>query len=75
MYYKDVVLKKLKKKYKKRRLKHIRLLHDKAPSYNTAIVAAFLKKEKSNCFASPQAPSCYLIYFFFQLKLPLKFGK
>jgi hypothetical protein len=36
-YYKDVVLKKLKKYYQKRRpvtgLKHIRLLHDNAPAH------------------------------------------
>jgi hypothetical protein len=42
-YYKDVVLKKLKKYYKK---------HDNAPAHTFAIVSAILKKE-SNCFASP----------------------
>ena len=56
-YYKDVVLKKLKKYYQKRRpatgFKHVRLLHDNAPAQTSAIVTAFLKKEKSNCFASP----------------------
>ena len=55
-YYKDVVLKKLKKYYQKRRpatgFKHVRLLHDNAPAHTSAIVTAFLKKE-SNCFASP----------------------
>jgi hypothetical protein len=56
-YYKDVVLKKLKKYYKKRRpvtgFKHIRLLHDNAPAHTSAIVSAFFKKRKSSCFASP----------------------
>ena len=49
-YYKDVVLKKLKKYYQKRRpatgFKHARLLHDNAPAHTFAIVTAFLKKEK-----------------------------
>ena len=49
-YYKDVVLKKLKKYYQKRRLatgfKHVRLLHDNAPAHTPAIVTAFLKKAK-----------------------------
>jgi hypothetical protein len=49
-YYKDVILKKLKKYYKKRRpvtgLKHILLLHGNAPAHTSAIVSAFLKKEK-----------------------------
>ena len=49
-YYKDVVLKKLKKYYQKRRpatgFKHVRLLHDNAPAHASAIVTAFLKKEK-----------------------------
>ena len=48
-YYKDVELKKLKK-YQKRRpatgLKHVRLLHDNAPAHTSAVVTAFLKKEK-----------------------------
>ena len=56
-YYKDVVVKKLKKYYQKRRpatgFKHVRLLHDSAPAHTSAIVTAYLKKEKSNCFASP----------------------
>ena len=47
-YYKDVVLKKLKKYYQKRRpatgFKHVRLLHDNAPAHTSAIVTAFLKK-------------------------------
>ena len=50
-YYKDVVLKKLKKYYQKRRpatgFKHVRLLHDNAPLIpQSAIVSAFLKKKK-----------------------------
>ena len=49
-YYKDVVLKKLKKYYQKRRpatgFKHVRLLHDNASAHTSAIVTAFLKKEK-----------------------------
>ena len=51
-YYKDVVLKKLKKYYQKRRpatgFKHVRLLHDNAPAHTSAIVTEFW-----NCFASP----------------------
>ena len=50
-YYKDVVLKKLKKYYQKRRpatgFKPVRLLHDNAPAHTSAI------ERKSNCFASP----------------------
>lgn len=56
-YYKDVVLKKLKKYYKKRRpvtgFKHIRLLHDNAPAHTSAIVSAFLKKEKVTVLPQP----------------------
>ena len=44
-YYKDVVLKKLKKYYQKRRpaigFKHVRLLHDNAPAHTSAILTAF----------------------------------
>ena len=47
-YYKDVVLKKLKKYNQKRRpatgFKHV--LHDNAPAHTSAMVTAFLKKEK-----------------------------
>ena len=46
-----------KKYYQKRRhvtgFKHIRLLHGNVPAYASEIVTAFLKKEKSYCFASP----------------------
>ena len=59
-YYKDVVLKKLKKYCQKRRpatgFKHVRLLHDNAPAHTSAIVTALLKKRKSNCLASPPPP-------------------
>ena len=44
-YYKDVVLKKLKKYYQKRcpatGFKHVRLLHDNAPAHTSAIVKHF----------------------------------
>ena len=56
-YYKDVVLKKLKKYYQKRRpatgFKHVRLLHDNAPAHTSAIVTAFLKKEKVTVLPPP----------------------
>ena len=57
-YYKDVVLKKLKKYYQKRRpatgFKHVRLLHDNAPSYLRNSYGVF-EERKSNCFA-PRIP-------------------
>ena len=56
-YYKDVVLKKLKKYYQKRHpatgFKHVRLLHDNAPAHTSAIVTAFLKKEKATVLPHP----------------------
>ena len=56
-YYKDVVLKKLKKYYQKRRpangFKHVSLLHDNAPANTSAIVTAFLKKEKVTVLPHP----------------------
>ena len=56
-YYKDVVLKKLKKYYQKRRpatgFKHVHLLHDNAPAHTSAIVTAFLKKEKVTVLPHP----------------------
>ena len=56
-YYKDVVLKKLKKYYEKRRpatgFKHVRLLHDNAPAHTSTIVTAFLKKEKGSVLPHP----------------------
>ena len=59
-YYKDVVLKKLKKYYQKRRpatgFKHVRLLHDNAPAHTSAILSAILKKEKVTVWPHPPAP-------------------
>ena len=58
-YYKDVVLKKLKKYYQKRcpatGFKHVRLLHDNAPAHTStsAIVTVFLKKEKVTVLPHP----------------------
>ena len=56
-YYKDVVLKKLKKYYQKQRpatgFKHVRLLHDNAPAHTSATVTAFLKKEKVTVLPHP----------------------
>ena len=56
-YYKDVVLKKLKKYYQKRRpaisFKHVRLLHDNALAHTSAIITAFLKKEKVTVLPHP----------------------
>jgi hypothetical protein len=69
-YYKDVLLKKLKKYYKKRRtvtgFKHIRLLHDNAPAHTSAIVLMFLKKEKVTVLPhsySPDLAPCDFILF------------
>ena len=69
-YYKDVVLKKLKKYYQKRRpatgFKHVRLLHDNAPGHTSAIVTAFFEERKSNCFAStPVFPRPCPMWFLF----------
>ena len=56
-YYKDVVLKRLKKYYEKQRLaigfKHVRLLHENAPAHTSAIVTAFMKKEKVTVLPHP----------------------
>ena len=56
-YYKEVVLKKLKKYYQKRcpatGFKHVRLLHDNAPAHTSAIVTAFLKKENVTVLPHP----------------------
>ena len=56
-YYKDVVLKKLKKYYQKRcpatGFKHVHLLHDNAPAHTSTIVTAFLKKEKVTVLPHP----------------------
>jgi transposase len=73
-YYKDVVLKKLKKYYKKRHpvtgFKHIRLLHDNAPAHTSAIVLTFLKKEKVTILPyPPYSPDLAPCDFFLFLKL------
>ena len=66
-YYKDVVLKKLKKYYQKRRpatgFKHVRLLHDNAPAHTSSIV---FEERKSNCFASPSVfpRPCHMWFLF-----------
>ena len=56
-YYKDIVLKKLKKNYQKRGpttgFKHVRLLHDNAPAHTSAIVMTFLKKDKITVLPNP----------------------
>ena len=69
-YYKDVVLKKLKKYYQKRRpatgFKHVRLLHDNAPAHTSAIVMAFLKKEKVTVWPHPPVfPRPWPMWFLF----------
>ena len=73
-YYKDVVLKKLKKDYQKRRpatgFKHVSLLHDNAPAHTSAIVTAFLKKEKVTVLPhSPYSPDLAPCDFFLFPKL------
>ena len=59
-YYKDVVLKKLKKYYQKLRpatgFEHVRLLYDNAPSSYLRNSYGFFEERKSNCFASPPPP-------------------
>ena len=59
-YCKHVVLKKLKNYYQKWRpatgFKHVRLLHDNAPAHTSAIVTAFLKKEKVTVLPHPPPP-------------------
>ena len=68
-YYKDVVLKKLKKYYQKRRpatgFKHVRLLHDNAPAHTSAIVTAFLKKKKVTVLPHPPYSPDLAPYDFF----------
>ena len=73
-YYKDIVLKKLKKYYQKRcpaiGFKHVRLLHDNAPAHTSAIVTAFLKKEKVTVLPHPPySPDLAPCDFFLFLKL------
>ena len=49
-YYKDVVLRKLKKYYQKQHwvtgFKHVQFLHDKAPAHTSAIVTNVFQKER-----------------------------
>ena len=72
-YYKDVVLKKLKKYYQKQcpatGFKHVRLLHDNAPAHTSAIVTAFLKKEKVTVLPPPPPPPLPPCDFFLFPKL------
>ena len=72
-YYKDVVLKKLKKYYQKRRpatgFKHVRLLHDNALAHTSAIVTACLKKDKVTVLPHPRIPQTlsHVISFCFRI--------
>ena len=63
-YYKDEVLKKLKKYYQKGRpatgFKHVRLLHDNAPAHTSAIVTAFVLPHPPY---SPDLAPCDFILF------------
>ena len=77
-FCKNVVLKKLKAHFKRRRpktgLKYFRLLHDNAPAHKAHIVTEFLKSKKVNILTrppfSPDLAHCN--YFLFpQLKFPL----
>ena len=58
-FYRDKVLKKLKRYYSKRRpksgIKNIRLLHDNAPAHKAHIVTEFLQQEKVTV-SSPTPP-------------------
>ena len=70
-FYKNIVLKQLKKYYKQRRpvtgLKYVRLLHDNAPAHKAAIVTDFLKSEKVTVLPHPPyspdlAPCDYFLF-------------
>ena len=68
-YYKDVVLKKLKKYYQKRRpatgFKHVHLLHDNAPAHTRNSYGVF-EERKNNCYASrPVFPRPCPMWFLF----------
>lgn len=58
LFYKEKVLKKLKKQCFKRRpntgFKHLSLLHDNAPAHKSAVVTSFLKQERVRVL--PHAP-------------------
>ena len=68
-YYKDVVLKKLKKYYQKRRpatgFKHVRILHDNVPAHTSVIVTAILKKEKVTVLPHPPYSADLVPFDFF----------
>lgn len=70
-FYKNVVLRKLKKYYQKRRpktgLKYVRLLHDNAPAHKARIVTDFLESEKVTVLPHPPyspdlAPCDYFLF-------------
>ena len=70
-FYKNVVLRKLKKYYKTRRpkegLKHLRLLHDNAPAHKAHLVTEFLESEKVTILPHPPflpdlAPCDYFLF-------------
>ena len=56
-YYRDVILKKLKKYYEKRRpltgLVNVRLLHDNAPAHTSSLVTQYLKPERVTMLPIP----------------------
>ena len=70
-YYRDFVLRKLKKHYIRRRpqtgLKYLRLLHYNAPAHKARIVTELLKAEKVNIVSHPAflpdvAPCDYFLF-------------
>ena len=70
-FYRDKVLKKLKRYYTKRRpkkgIKNIRLLHHNAPSHKAGIVTEFLQREKVTVLPHPAylpdlAPCNYFLF-------------
>ena len=66
-HYKDIVLKKLKKYYQKRRpatgFKHVRFLHDNAPPHTSAIVTAFCPPPPPPPQYSPDLAPCDFFLF------------
>lgn len=71
LFYKQKVLKKLKRKCLKRRprtgIKHLSLLHDNAPAHRSEIVTSFLKKEGVRVIPHPPyspdlAPCDYFLF-------------
>ena len=70
-FYKNVVLRKLKKYYKTRRpksgLEHHRLLHDNAPAHKAHLVTEFLESEMGTVLTHPPflpdlAPCDYFLF-------------